>query len=59
MGPEVAIPSNRSLKIIIPYGELAYKHRNRIEHCFGLMKHFRRFVTGYPSGELDGQPGRC
>jgi transposase len=23
------------------------KHRNRIERCFGRMKHFRRFATHY------------
>jgi len=47
MGAEAVIPSNRSRKIIIPHDELAYKNRNRIERCFGRMKHFRRFATRY------------
>ncbi len=40
MGAQAVIPSNRSRKIIIAHDELAYKHRNRIERCFGRMKHF-------------------
>jgi transposase len=47
MGAEAVIPSNRSRKVIIPHDPLAYKHRNRIERCFGRMKHFRRFATRY------------
>ncbi|MGK6317861.1 IS5 family transposase [Neorhizobium sp. DT-125] len=47
MGAEAVIPSNRSRRIIIPHDERAYKHRNRIERCFGKMKHFRRFATRY------------
>lgn len=47
MGAEAVIPSSRSRKIIIPHDELTYKHRNRIERCFGKMKHFRRFATLY------------
>ena len=47
MGAEAVIPSNRSRKIMIVHDELAYKHRNRIERCFGRMKHFRRFATRY------------
>ena len=47
MGAEAVIPSNRSRKIILAHDERAYKHRNRIERCFGRMKHFRRFATRY------------
>lgn len=47
MGAEAVIPSNRSRKIMIAHDELAYIHRNRIERCFGRMKHFRRFATRY------------
>ena len=47
MGAEAVIPSNRSRKIVIAHDELAYKHRNRIERCFGRMKHFRRLATRY------------
>jgi transposase len=47
MGAEAVIPSNRSRKVTIPHDPLAYKHRNRIERCFGRMKHFRRFATRY------------
>lgn len=47
MGAKAVIPSNRSRKIIIAHDECAYKHRNRIERCFGRMKHFRRLATRY------------
>jgi transposase len=52
MGAEAVIPSNRSRKVIIPHDPLAYKHRNRIERCFGRMKHFRRFATRYDRRSL-------
>ena len=47
MGAEAVIPSNRSRKVSIAHDEVTYKHRNRIERCFGRMKHFRRFATRY------------
>ena len=47
MGAEAVIPSNRCRKVGIPHDALAYKHRNRIERCFGRLKHFRRFATRY------------
>lgn len=47
MGAEAVIPSNRSRKLIIAHDELIYRHRNRIERCFGRMKHCRRFATRY------------
>ena len=47
MGAETVIPSNRCRKIAIPHDALIYKHRNRIEQCFGRLKHFRRFATRY------------
>ena len=33
--------------LIIAHDEAVYKYRNRIERCFGRMKHFRRFATRY------------
>lgn len=47
MGAEAVIPSNRTRKIIIEHDEAIYINRNRIERCFGRMKHFRRFATRY------------
>jgi transposase len=47
MRAEAVIPSNRTRKVIIPHDQAAYKHRNRIERCFGRLKHFRRFATRY------------
>jgi len=47
MAAEAVIPSNRSRKIAIPYDAIVYKLRNRIERCFGCLKHFRRFATRY------------
>lgn len=47
MGAEAVIPSNRSRKVAIPHDALTYKHRNRIERCFGKLKHLRRFATRY------------
>jgi transposase len=47
MGAEAVIPSNRTRKIIIEHDEAIYTNRNRIERCFGRMKHFRRFATRY------------
>ncbi len=47
MGAEAVIPSNRCRKIAIPHDVITYKQRNRIERCFGRLKHFRRFATRY------------
>lgn len=47
MGAEAVIPSNRSRKLTIPHDAIIYKLRNRIERCFGRLKHFRRFATRY------------
>ncbi len=47
MGAKVVIPSNRSRKVVIPHDAIAYRQRNRIERCFGRLKHFRRFATRY------------
>ena len=47
LGAEIVIPSNRSRKIAIPHDARTYKQRNRIERCFGRLKHFRRFATRY------------
>ena len=47
MGAEAVIPSNRTRKVIIEHNEAIYINRNRIERCFGRMKHFRRFATRY------------
>ena len=47
MGAKAVIPSKRSRKVAIPHDTIAYKQRNRIERCFGRLKHFRRFATRY------------
>lgn len=47
MEAEAVIPSKRNRKVFIPHDRIAYKHRNRIERCFGHLKHFRRFATRY------------
>lgn len=47
MGAQAVIPSNRCRKVPIPHDAIVYKHRNRIERCFGRLKHFRRFATRY------------
>ena len=47
MGAEAVIPSNRTRKLVIPHDTTAYRQRNRIERCFGKLKHFRRFATRY------------
>lgn len=44
---QAVIPSNRSRKVIIRHDTLVYKNRDRIERCFGRLKHFRRFATRY------------
>ena len=47
IGAEAVIPSNRSRNVAIPHDVTLYKLRNRIERCFGRLKHFRRFATRY------------
>lgn len=47
MGALAVIPSNRSRKVPIPHNAALYRHRNRIERCFGKLKSFRRFATRY------------
>ena len=47
MQAEAVIPSKRNRKVFIPHDIDIYKHRNRIERCFGRLKHFRRFATRY------------
>ncbi|MEY9278890.1 transposase [Bradyrhizobium yuanmingense] len=42
IGATAVIPSNRTLRIIIPRDAFAYKQRNRIESCFYRLKHFRQ-----------------
>ena len=43
MAGDAVIPSNRCRKVAIPHDPIAYKQRNRIERCFGRLKHFRRY----------------
>lgn len=47
MKAQAVIPSKRNRKIFIPHDVELYKERNRIERCFGRLKHFRRFATRY------------
>ena len=47
MKAQAVIPSKRNRKVSIPHDVDLYKHRNRIERCFGRLKHFRRFATRY------------
>jgi len=47
MAAEAVIPSKRNRKVFIPHDTGLYKQRNRIERCFGRLKHFRRFATRY------------
>ena len=47
MDAEAVIPSKRNRKVAIPHDDTIYKHRNKIERCFGRLKHFRRFATCY------------
>ena len=47
MAGDAVIPSNHCRKVAIPHDAIAYKQRNRIERCWGRLKHFRRFVTRY------------
>ena len=47
MEAQAVIPSKRNRKLFIPHDTTIYKHRNRIERCFGRLKHFRRFATRY------------
>ncbi len=45
MDAQAVIPSRRNRKVPIPHDIDLYKHRNRIERCFGRLKHFRRVAT--------------
>ena len=47
MEAQAVIPSKRNRKVFIPHDTELYKQRNRIERCFGSLKHFRRFATRY------------
>lgn len=47
MEAQAVIPSKRNRKVFIPHDAELYKQRNRIERCFGRLKHFRRFATRY------------
>jgi transposase len=47
MEAQEVIPSKRNRKLSIPHDTELYKQRNRIERCFGRLKHFRRFATRY------------
>jgi transposase len=47
MKAQAVIPSKRNRKVFIPHDTELYKQRNRIERCFGRLKHFRRFATRY------------
>jgi transposase len=47
MGAKAVIPANRTRKIAIPHDTIAYRQRNRIERCFGKLKHCRRLATRY------------
>ncbi len=47
MKARAVIPSKRNRKVFIPHDVELYKERNRIERCFGRLKHFRRFATRY------------
>lgn len=47
MNAEAVIPSTRSREVPIPPDATIYKLRNRIERCFNMLKHFRRFATRY------------
>ena len=47
MEAQAVIPSKRNRKVFIPHDTELYKQRNRIERCFGRLKHFRRFATRY------------
>ena len=44
---EAVIPSKSNRKIQIPHDAIAYKLRNRIEHFFNKLKHFRHIATRY------------
>ena len=47
MHAKVVIPSKRNRRAFIPHDTELYKQRNRIERCFGRLKHFCRFATRY------------
>ena len=47
MKARAVIPSKRNRTVPIPHDVDLYKHRKRIERCFGRLKHFRRLATRY------------
>ena len=47
IGTQAVIPPKRNRKLHRVYDRELYKQRNRIEHCFNELKHFRRFATRY------------
>ena len=47
MGAEPVIPPKANRKTQRPYNQTLYKQRNRIEHCFSKLKHFRRIATRF------------
>lgn len=46
-GAEAVIPSTTSRRASIPYDEIAYKDRNRVERMWCRLKDFRRVATRY------------
>ena len=46
-GAEAVIPSTTSRRTPIPYDEIAYKDRNRVERMWCRLKDFRRVATRY------------
>jgi putative transposase len=46
-GIRPCIPSSRSRKTAIPYDEVLYRQRHRIENMFGRLKDWRRVATRY------------
>lgn len=47
IGAKAVNPCTRSRKAPIPHDPALYRLRNRIEHCFNKLKHFRHFATRY------------
>ena len=45
MKARAVIQSRRNRKVSTPHDADLYKQRNRIERCFGRLKHFRHFAT--------------
>ncbi|WP_407645382.1 transposase [Geminicoccus roseus] len=45
MAAKAGIRANRTRKIATAHDTTAHRQRNRIERCFGKLKHFRRLAT--------------